>query len=244
MNAVMIVLAVRLAGIRLRPWRILTAALGGAGLAAAIRGLGLSRGQTLLLWLPAASGMMAIACGRSAALHPVRAGALLLCAAGLLGGVILALSGATGSLTAAYVLGGLCTLVIGLRAIRAGQAAQSVCRVKMICRYREETAEFDAVIDSGNTLRDYLTHLPVIVMPEGTGRRCFCLGDAPLRPIFADTAGGKQMMGILVPQEIRMEADGTRKTVRAVVALSPGMEEGAPALVPAQLLNQGIAEES
>ena len=109
--------------------------------------------------------------------------------------------------------------------------------------YRGESASFDAMVESGNTLRDYLTRLPVIVMPEAAGRRRFHLGDAPLRPIFADTAGGRQMMGVLAPQEISVEADGRRRAVRAVLALSPGMREGTPALVPSSLMAPDQAAE-
>ena len=50
------------------------------------------------------------------------------------------------------------------------------------------------MVDSGNCLRDYLTHRPVIVMPQARGYRLFGLENTPLRPIFADTAGGRQMM--------------------------------------------------
>ena len=187
--------------------------------------------------------MMAIACGRSAVRHPVRYGALLLSAAGLLGGVVLALDGATGSLMTAYALGGVCTLWIAASSLKTRRAAQAVHRVRLVCLYRGENASFDAIIDSGNTLRDYLTRLPVIVMPEAAGRRRFHLGDVPLRPIFADTAGGRQMMGVLAPQEISVEADGRRRAVRAVLALSPGMREGTPALVPSSLMAPDQAAE-
>lgn len=236
MNAAMLVIAAELAGSTVRPWRVLAAALSGALLAQAAGSLNLTRGQAAAAWLPIAAGMMAIACGRSAVRHPVRYGALLLSAAGLLGGVVLALDGATGSLCAAYALGGVCTVLIARRAVKARRAVQTVRHVRLVCRVRGGTAAFDAMIDSGNTLRDYLTHLPVIVLPETTGRRRLHLGDAPLRPIFADTAGGRQMMGVLAPQEISVEVDGRRHAVRAVVALSPGLRDGAPALVPASLM--------
>lgn len=241
MNTAMLLMAVRLAGGRASPWRVLAAALSGALLAQAARGL--TRGQAAALWLPAAAGMMAIACGRPALRHPVRYGALLLSAAGLLGGVVLALSGATGSLMTAYALGGICTLWIAAKARKVRRAARSAGDVRLTCRYRGKTAAFDGMIDSGNTLVDYLTRLPVIVVPEAAGRRRFHLGDAPLRPIFADTAGGRQMMGALTPQEIRIEADGRRRTVRAVVALSPGIRDGTPAFVPASLMEPDKAEE-
>ena len=165
MNAAMLLMAVRLAGGKVRPWRVLTAALSGALMAQAARELSLDRGQAAVLWLPAAAGMMVLACGRPAIRHPVRYGALLLSAAGLLGGVVLALDGATGSLMTAYALGGVCTLWIAVSSLKARRASQAVRRVRLVCLYRGETASFDAIIDSGNTLRDYLTRLPVIVMP-------------------------------------------------------------------------------
>lgn len=56
------------------------------------------------------------------------------------------------------------------------------------------------MVDSGNCLRDYLTHRPVIVIPQARGNRLFGLEDTPLRPIFADTAGGRQMMFCLTPE--------------------------------------------
>lgn len=241
MNAAMLVMAIRLAGGAVRPWRVLAAALSGALLAQASSGL--PRGQAIMLWLPAAAGMMAIACGRPALRHPVRYGALLLSAAGLLGGVVLALSGATGSLMIAYALGGVYTLWIAAGARRMRRAARTAGAVRLICRYRGAHVTFEGMIDSGNTLVDYLTRLPVIVMPEAAGRRRFHLEDAPLRPIFADTAGGRQMMSVLTPQEIRLEADGRRRTVRAVVAFSPGIRDGTPAFVPASLMEPDNAEE-
>lgn len=252
MNTAMLLVAARLSGREVRLWRVLAAAICGALLAQASRCL--TRGQAAalwphamiwlpaMLWLPAAAGMMAIACGRDALRHPVRYGALLLCAAGLLGGIVLALQGATGSLMTAYALGGGCTLWIATFTRKTRRAVQTAGAVRLICRYRGARTSFDGMIDSGNTLVDYLTHLPVIVMPEAAGRRRFHLGDAPLRPIFADTAGGRQMMRVLTPQEVCVEANGRRRTVRAVVALSPGMREGTPAFVPASLMDK--AEES
>ena len=61
MNAAMVLMAVRLAGGKVRPWRVLTAALSGALLAQAARELSLDRGQAAVLWLPAAAGMMVLA---------------------------------------------------------------------------------------------------------------------------------------------------------------------------------------
>ena len=92
------------------------------------------------------------------------------------------------------------------------------------------------MIDSGNTLRDYLTHLPVIVIPEETGKRALELDGLSLRPIFAQTAGGRQRMHVFAPERIELELDGAWHAVQAVIAFSPQMSGCVPALVPASLL--------
>ena len=232
----MLLIAVRLCGGRIRLPRILCGALAGAGIAFAARSFSLSGGQTALLWVPAALGMMIVACGRRALLHPLRSAALLLCSAGLLGGVVLSLHGATQSFALAYGTGGVCTVYIAVAALRARRAASSETLLRVQCRYRGKQAAFDAMADSGNTLRDYLTHRPVIVMPEAQGRDVFALEGTALRPIFADTAGGRQMMYCFSPEEVCLITGRQARRADAVVALSPAMKRDAPALVPAALL--------
>ena len=92
---------------------------------------------------------------------------------------------------------------------------------------------------SGNCLRDYLTHRPVIVMPQARGYRLFGLENTPLRPIFADTAGGRQMMLCLTPEATILDNGQTKRAVEALLALSPGLGGNAPALLPASLLEDG-----
>ncbi|MBR5559947.1 MAG: sigma-E processing peptidase SpoIIGA, partial [Clostridia bacterium] len=162
--------------------------------------------------------------------------ALLLCAAGLLGGVVLSLYGATQSFALAYGTGGVCTVCIAAAALRARRNVISQTLLRVQCRYRGNLAAFDAMADSGNTLRDYLTHRPVIVMPEAQGRDVFALEGAALRPIFAETAGGRQMMYCFTPEEVCLIAGKQARRADAVVALSPAMKRDAPALVPAVLL--------
>ena len=77
-----------------------------------------------------------------------------------------------------------------------------------------------------------------VVLPEAARDRLRLGGDAPLRPILADTAGGRQMMGCLTPEHAEILVQGTRRPVRCVVAFSPGLAPDAPALVPAALLHQ------
>lgn len=236
LDALALTLAARLAGWRIRVRRIALGALAGAGIALAVRSLPPLRGMTALFWLPTALCMMAVAFGRRALVHPLRSAALLLCTEGLLGGIVQALLGATGSFALACAAGAVCTVCIMISVLRQRRAVRTVQSLRVRCRYRGRMAEFDAIADSGNTLRDYLTQLPVIVLPEDSARTRLQLGDTPLRPIFADTAGGRQMMGCLLPQEIRLDMNGEERSVRALAALSGGLRVDAPALVPAALL--------
>ncbi len=247
MDAAMLGIAARLAGGHAKAGRLLLGALAGAGMAAFVRRLPISGAQSAALWLPVALAMQAIAQGRDALMHPVRHAFLLLCAAGLLGGTLTALHGATGSLTSAYALGGAMMTAMTASLLRARRAAAGVQRGQVLCRRRGRTARLEAMIDSGNTLRDYLTHRPVIVLPEETGRRMFGLENEALRPIFADTAGGRQMMAVFVPQETVLLFGGERRRVQAAVALCGGLGRSAPALVPASLLEEepeGAVKES
>jgi len=235
LDAVMLGIAARLGGMRIRPERVICGALAGALCAWLARKPALSRGAAALVWLPTALIMQMIAQGKAALVHPMRNTLLLLCAAGLLGGTLTALAGATGSLVSAYALGGVCMAVMTMSLARAGRAVGDTRRALIVCRYRGRTARFEAMIDSGNTLRDYLTHRPVIVMPTDMGKRLFHLREAPLRPIFADTAGGRQMMELLVPQETEVMIGGRRTRVEAAVALCGALSKHAPALAPASL---------
>ena len=237
LDALMLLLAVRLSGGRIRPGRILCGALAGAAAALAMRCISLDSGRAALLWAPTALGMMTLACGRRALKKPLRSAALLLCSAGLLGGVVLSLHGAVQSYALSYGIGGVCTVCIAVMAMRSRRAVVSEVRLRVLCCYRGKRTAFDALADSGNTLRDYLTHRPVIVMPEAMGRACFALEGAALRPIFADTAGGRQMMQCFAPEETCLSANGKTRRLCAVVALSPAMNRDAPALVPAALLH-------
>ena len=234
MNALMLSLAVRLGGGRCRAARVLCGAAAGAAIARMAGGL--TRMQQMLVWLPAAMLMMRIARGKRAHRNLFADALVLFCAAGLAGGMVLCFLGATGSIALAYALGGSIAAVIGLCAARTRQTQLSIRRARMTCVYRGKSAVFDAMIDSGNTLRDYLTHLPVIVIPECAARKTLGLDHAPLRPIFAQTAGGRQRMSILSPQEIELECHGINRRVCAMIALSPRMSEDVPALVPAALL--------
>ena len=167
------------------------------------------------------------------------AAGLLLAAAGLLGGTVQALSGAAGSRTIGLWLGAAAAPLLSAATVRLRRMRQGAThvRVRMTCGGR--TAAFTAMVDSGNCLRDYLTHRPVIVMPQARGYRLFGLENMPLRPIFADTAGGRQMMLCLTPEATILDNGQTKRAVEALLALSPGLGGNAPALLPVSLLEDG-----
>lgn len=239
MDALMVTLALRLGNRTLRAPRILLGALCGACMARIIGALPVLGERKILLWPIIALLMMLIADGRAAALRPVRSILLLFASAGLLGGVTLALCCATGALLPAYALAAAACIALTSAVRRERRSAADVHQTTLCIYVKGRRAEFGALCDSGNCLRDYLTHWPVIVLPERTGRKRLGLEDAPLRPIFADTAGGRQMMWALIPDVVIV---GRRK-LRAAVALSPGMRDTSPALVPASLLAQETESE-
>lgn len=234
LDALMLALALRLGGRRIRPARVLAGAVLGTAASAALGGL--PRAVQAAMWLPVALAMMRAADGPAPVWLALRRAMLLLCAAGLMGGTLLALLGAAGSPAAAY---GIALGAVIAMACAAGRARRSAAampqRLRIRCAFRGREITLHAIADSGNTLRDYLTHKPVVVLPQAAGQR-LGLGGAALRPIFADTAGGRQMMACFTPQVLEALADGKRRTLSAVVALSPGLGADAPALVPAALL--------
>lgn len=237
MDVLMLLLALRFAGKRPRPGRLLAAALLGAAVARGASSI--PPGVRAACWMPTAGAMIAVHGGFTGVRGIVRGTLLLLAAAGLVGGTVQALLGATGSLMAALLLGTCTSVCTAFAALRARRAGQAVCSARVICRYRGRRAVFEGIVDSGNCLRDYLTQLPVVVVPERAGRTGLCMGDAALRPIFADTAGGRQMMWCFRPDELVIDADGRTCAVRAMLALSPGLSGNTPALIPAALLARG-----
>lgn len=236
-NALSIVMMLRILGRRGKPLRILAAALMGALGAHGLRLLTLSRGITALLWLPLAAFMAAAAMGR----FSLRSAWLLLSCEGFLGGTIYALSGALGSKEAAWCLGAVFALILSANAAYSRKAAVHVHTVRIRITHGQHMAELEALVDSGNCLRDYLTHRPVIVLPEAARARLGLCG-VPLRPIFADTAGGRTMMDCFTPKGVWVLDGGRATALCACAAFSPGLSRHAPALVPQSLLAENRDE--
>ena len=236
LDGAMLLLALRFAALPIR-WKNVALASGfGAGAALAAKGL--PAPAQLALWIPVALGMMAIAGGHETMQKPLRSALLLLCAAGLMGGTVQALGGALRSKTAGLLLGTFAVFALAAAANRARRAGQTVPFLQIALRCGEREIHLNALVDSGNCLRDYLTQKPVIVVPEEGVRTRLGLEKKALRPIFADTAGGRQMMWCLAPDEIRIVEGKTERTVCAMLALSPGLRGNAPALFPASLLQR------
>ena len=230
-NALCIAMMLRILGRRRKPLRILAAALMGALGAHGLRLLALSRGISALLWLPLAAGISAAVVGR----FSLRSAGLLLSCEGFLGGTIYALSGALASKEAAWCIGAVYALILSANAAYTRKAAAHMHTVRIRITHGQHVTELEALVDSGNCLRDYLTHRPVIVLPEAAREKLGLCG-VPLRPIFADTAGGRTMMDCFTPRSVWVLEDGRATAVSACAAFSPGLPAEAPALVPQSLL--------
>ena len=233
MDTLCLTAAMRLSSLRARPGRIALSALAGALLSMIALSLWGLRASAYAA-LPIAVLMALLAFG----LRRAPGGSARLLIAGLLsagmaqymhrlglGGWAAALACAPGVLYAVHLL---------LRwQSRAGERAD----VRLL--FERGGVSLDGLVDSGNCLRDYLTHRPVIVMPQARGYRLFGLENTPLRPIFADTAGGRQMMLCLTPEATILDNGQTKRAVEALLALSPGLGGNAPALLPVSLLEDG-----
>lgn len=233
-DAMGIALALRLAGRHVRPVRIVAGAA--AGTLAAVLTRGLSHGQAALLWLPTAAAMMALGGGREMLMRPLRSAMLLFGAMGLLGGTLQALLGATGSLPAAYALAACAVPVMAACLRRARRTGGRSGTLLLRFSYLDKRFSLRGIADSGNTLRDYLTHRPIVVFSMEDGRRMGLSGRGRL--LSADTAGGRQMMLCFTPQTLELSIGGTWRRVSAAVALSPGLRRGSPALIPQALIDE------
>ena len=237
-NSLCIAMMLRITGSRRSTVRIGFAALTGALGALGVRQLGFSGGIQALCWFLVALGMACVALGTVS----LRAALVLLACEGFLGGTIYALYGALGTKEAAWGVGAVFALMLSVSAIYARSLAADVHTVRIRITGKTGTAEFEALVDSGNCLRDYLTHRAVIVLPEADKEALGLIG-MPLRPIFADTAGGRQMMDCFTPCGVWLVQHGRMTAVSACVAFSSGLKKHAPALLPQSLLT-GRQDES
>lgn len=235
-NTLALLMAIRVLRVRIRPFRVGFAAIFGAAAAFSARSICLSRIGGMMAWIPVAACMMHIASGM-----PWRGAAVLLACEGFLGGVVLALAGATGSLLLAHVLSAAVAGAIFVNTMRQGRVARSTHRVRVECVIGGRAYAFDAIVDSGNSLCDYLSQRPIIVAGMdvlGRGQ----IETIRTRLIFADTAGGRQMMRMIMPERTTIEDHKACLRVEAGLAFSPGLGKGAPALVPSTLMETQVNE--
>lgn len=230
-NSLCVAMMLRINGEKRQPLRVMLSALLGAFGAYFLRKAGFLRMQEALFW-PVLACMMALAATGRASLR--NAGVLLACE-GFLGGTVLALGGALGTKGAAWGVGAAFALILSANAVHVRRRAAEVYTVRVRITSGSGTAEFEALVDSGNCLRDYLTRRPVIVLPE-KAKEALGLCAMPLRPIFADTAGGRQMMSCFTPRGVWILSNGQETAVSACAAFSPGLSERAPVLLPQSLL--------
>ena len=239
--ALSLALAVRLSGGRPRLGKILFGGLVGALLSETVRRMTQAQGLRALLGVPIAALCMVLTDRQGMARHPARSLLSALAACGLLGGMMTA-AGATGSKRMGIAAGLAAAVPVCASLLRPrGGVPSGPAVLKITANGR--TLRIPAIIDSGNTLRDYLTRRPVIVVASEPWRARLGFpeeGEAVtgLRILFADTAGGRQRMDCFIPDAAVLETEQGRQIIRIVAAFSAGLSENAPALVPGCLVKE------
>ena len=103
-----------------------------------------------------------------------------------------------------------------------------------------------ALIDSGNLLRDPVTGLPVIVISRRAAQRLVQLPGKgkvtyPFRLITVRTVNGSGLMTVFHPDSVFLLLPEGWTRVEALLGVSPEGYDGFQALVPARLMNPGLA---
>lgn len=193
----------------------------------------------------------------------MRAGALLICAAG---GPMLAWPGVPRWLTWRMIASG-CFLSLGLTGLMrfaAGFALPGMLLVLLGClllrgmplmvpkpdttprlatvdvRHGPHHLTLTALIDSGNLLRDPMTDLPVIVVSRRAAQRLVQLPEEgklnyPFRLLTVRTVSGASMMTIFHPDSVCLLLPEGWRRVDTLIGVSPEGYDGFQALVPASL---------
>jgi len=105
--------------------------------------------------------------------------------------------------------------------------------------YQGRRLSLTALVDSGNLLRDPLTHLPVIVISRKAASRLLPSVhelEPGMRLIRVRTVAGSTLMPILRPEQLELSQQHRWISTEAIVGLSPDGYNGFQALVPSQLL--------
>lgn len=188
--------------------------------------------------------------GRHGAQACVRCAVTTLCAAMLTGGAAAALKTAgLGALPAMVLATGLSMLLYMLATL----LPTTLCEVRQVELRREDRSVIlPAMLDSGNLLRDPVTGLPVLVVPERALRSLFpdtddLCGLRSLPPGFrllnVHTAAGGALLPLFRPDECRLYLNGHTCKAELLVAVAGREYGGVQALVPtAALPRQPIAQ--
>lgn len=116
-------------------------------------------------------------------------------------------------------------------------SSQAAC-ILLEITHRAKRLELTALVDSGNLLRDPITHLPVIVISRQTASRF--LPEAPrLRLISVRTVAGSALMPVFRPDLVRVLLPQGWQTIETVVGLSPDGYSGFQALMPSSVISEG-----
>ena len=124
----------------------------------------------------------------------------------------------------------------------------AMCDVRQVeLHVEEESVILPAMLDSGNLMRDPITGLPVLVIPQGAARTLFPartdweeLTALPLgfRLLSVRTAAGSALLPMFRPDECRIYLNGRSCKADLLVAVAGREYNGVQALVPMSALPQ------
>ena len=124
----------------------------------------------------------------------------------------------------------------------------AMCDVRQVeLHVEEEAVILPAMLDSGNLMRDPITGLPVLVIPQGAARTLFPdrtdweeLTSLPLgfRLLSVRTAAGSALLPMFRPDECRIYLNGRSCRADLLVAVAGREYSGVQALVPMAALPQ------
>lgn len=110
----------------------------------------------------------------------------------------------------------------------APPGSQAGC-IQVEITHQGRRLELTALVDSGNLLRDPLTHLPVVILPHASAGAFAALPGLRLIPIR--TAAGQSLLPVFQPQQVRVHGAGGWRRVQVAVGLGASGCALAPACV-------------
>lgn len=233
----------RMAGLPAPEKMPLLLSAGLSGLSALLPACLASLGPLALLALP---GSVLICFRRHGISACIRCTLMTLCASFLSGGAMTALisSGMSAHSAGLLSIGLSLSLYLLMNLLPA-----ALCNVRQVeLRVQERCVILPAMLDSGNLLRDPLTNLPVLVVPQRAAGTLFphirdlnCLEGLPLgfRLLNVRTAAGSSLLPMFRPDECRIYLNGSACRAELLVAVAGREYGGVQALVPMSALPSG-----